>query len=205
MATRTLDQSHRPRRAREAYGRTIATEAREWVGLAAFTVILILAWLIAIALGTGLLLGWASNAITSDSMAPSIRAGDVVLAQPTNGDGLGVGTVITFNVGSGLVTHRIGVVNPDGSYLTKGDANAESDSTPVTPEQVMGVGRIASPWIGLPTLWLRNGDLARLGFLAAALGAGFWLAGGASPHQIGKREDAPSHGDGVHAIKDPFS
>ena len=195
MATRTLDQSQTPRRAGEALGHAIAREAREWGGLAVFTVLLTLVWMVVIALGTGLLFGWTPTVITSDSMAPSIRAGDVVLAQPTSGDDLEVGSVITFDVGDGLVTHRIDVVNPDGTYLTKGDANPESDSTPVMPDQVTGVGRVAVPWIGQPTLWLRNGDLARLGFLATAFAAGIRLASGANWRQD-KREDPLALGDG---------
>lgn len=99
--------------------------------------------------------GWTSVAITSDSMAPSIRRGDIVIAAPHDTRMLEPGSVIVFedSTGASLLTHRIAGVNEDGTYVTLGDANALPDSTPVHPDQVFGVGRYLVPLFGLPMVW----------------------------------------------------
>lgn len=104
--------------------------------------------------------GWTALAITSDSMAPSIRRGDIVIAAPYGSGVLGPGSVIVFEDpgGGSLLTHRVVEVNGDGSYLTQGDANGQPDSTPVHPEQVIGVGRFLVPFFGLPMVWAQQGD-----------------------------------------------
>ena len=100
--------------------------------------------------------GWTSVVMSSDSMAPAIQRGDVVIAAPTGGVGLGQGTVVVFEdpEGSGLVTHRIVGLNADATYRTRGDANPAPDSTPLRAEQIVGVGRMLVPLAGLPIEWL---------------------------------------------------
>jgi hypothetical protein len=50
-------------------------------------------------------------------------------------------------------------VEPDGSYRTRGDANAAPDSTPVPARDVVGRGRLLVPMVGLPLLWLSDSPL----------------------------------------------
>ena len=121
-------------------------------------------WLAAWAVLPALLPGWRSVVISSGSMSPSIRTGDVVVVAPSDGQGLSPGTVAVFSdpAVSGTVTHRIVGVNPDGSYRTKGDANPEADSTPFSPEQVVGVGRLVVPYAGLPLTWYWKGAWPKL-------------------------------------------
>ena len=123
-------------------------------------------------------LGWTSVVITSGSMAPSIGVGDVVVASPHNGQGLGQGTVVVFfdPARLGLVTHRIESVNPDGSYVTYGDANRDPDSTPLRPEQIVGVGRILVPFLGLPMTWYWAGAWGKLAFWTTGILLALWLA-----------------------------
>ncbi|MHA7243984.1 Ig-like domain-containing protein [Paeniglutamicibacter antarcticus] len=52
--------------------------------------------------------------------------------------------------------------NTDGTFVTAGDANVEVDSTPINREQISGQARLLIPYIGLPGLWLRNGDFIAL-------------------------------------------
>ena len=122
--------------------------------------------------------GWESVVITSDSMAPSIREGDVVISRPSDGTGLGVGTVVIFDdpAGSGLVTHRIVGVNSDGTYDTRGDANAQPDSTPLGTGQVVGAGWILIPAAGLPVVWLSTGAWIKLAAWLLAISLSVWVA-----------------------------
>ena len=71
------------------------------------------------------------------------------------------------------MTHRILAVTPNGEYITKGDSNERRDSTPISPGDVVGVGRVLVPIVGLPMVWLREGQLFR--FAALVLGAGALL------------------------------
>ena len=122
--------------------------------------------------------GWTSVVITSGSMSPPFRIGDVVVASPHDGRGLAPGTVVVFSdpTRSGLLTHRIESTNPDGSYVTKGDANLRPDSTPLRPEQVVGVGRFIVPLIGLPLVWYWAGAWGELTFWLAGMLVALWLA-----------------------------
>jgi signal peptidase len=112
-------------------------------------------------------------------MSPSIGVGDVVVASSHNGRGLGPGTVVIFNdpARSGLLTHRIKSVNPDGSYVTYGDANRGPDSTPLHPEQIVGVGRLLVPFIGLPMTWYWASAWGKLAFWVTGTLLALWLAG----------------------------
>ena len=71
--------------------------------------------LLAVAPAVGL--GWTSVVLTSGSVSPPLRIGDVVVASPHIGRRLGPGTVVVFAdpARPGLVTHRIESINPDGS------------------------------------------------------------------------------------------
>jgi signal peptidase len=82
--------------------------------------------------------------VLSDSMTPAFEAGDILIEESV-GDraaDLRVGTVITFRVNGGLISHRIiGVESDNGgvAYRTQGDANNTADTTRVRPDQVVGI------------------------------------------------------------------
>ena len=96
---------------------------------------------------------------TSDLVAPSIRSGDMVLAAPSDGIGLGAGPVLVFDDrrGAGLVTHRIVGLNADGTYRTQDDGNGQADSTSLAADQVVAVARLLVPLVGLPIDWYSAG------------------------------------------------
>jgi signal peptidase I len=115
----------------------------------------VITWLALSVLLPVLILGWSPVAISSGSMEPTIRTGDVILASEPEHP-LKPGQVITFvdAARSGqLVTHRIHSVDDSGAYRTKGDANASPDSTLVAPDDVVGRGRVLVPMAGLPRMW----------------------------------------------------
>lgn len=128
-----------------------------------------------------LLVGWTPLVITTGSMQPSINQGDIVLsANPEDGGtGLEEGAVITFadpvRPGERL-THRIDKVNENGTYQTRGDANAVNDSYEVKPVDIIGVGRLLVPAVGLPRVWVENGNLAMLALWGFGTLLALWAA-----------------------------
>ncbi len=119
--------------------------------------------------------GWTTTTVMSNSMGPTVSAGDVVAFSAYDGSQLAQGTIILFDdptrENSSLM-HRVVALNPDGTYETKGDANQGSDSTQVPVESIVAVARMISPYGGLPHFWLNTGQYVWLAawilFTAAA-------------------------------------
>lgn len=86
--------------------------------------------------------------VLTGSMEPAISVGSVVAIKPVDPDALRVADVICFRFGdSMLVTHRIVNVTAEG-FVTKGDANEESDIGVVRKENVVGTVVFVIPWVG---------------------------------------------------------
>lgn len=132
------------------------------------------------------LLGWNGTTVATGSMEPRISVGDMALTSPIDPDELVAGQVIGFEDPAGLsqdpILHRIIEVNEDGTFTTKGDANESPDSTPVPPENVIGIGRILVPAVGKPVVWLHNGDHFAFGLFAVVSAV---LIRGAVPLPVG--------------------
>jgi signal peptidase I len=109
-----------------------------------------------------LIFGWQSFMVRSGSMEPQISAGDVVLASAYDQDSPApMGGVVVFRMGgdaSAVTLHRIVDANDDGTFVTAGDANVEFDASPLERADIIGVGRVLVPFIGLPALWLSTGQ-----------------------------------------------
>lgn len=167
--------------------------ARRTAGQAATFVCHVTFWLAVWAFGPTLF-GWQAVTLASGSMSPVLNFGDIVVAQPYQGSALGPGTVVVFHApGSGrLTTHRIVGVGDDGSYQTKGDANAVPDSTPLPPSEIVAVGRLRVPWIGLVVAWWAQGAYVPLAALLFLLGiAAFaWDAGRSGADERATRRPA---------------
>jgi signal peptidase I len=119
-----------------------------------------------------LAMGWRADVIMSGSMAPRVLPGDVVVGQPTDGGDVRPGQVIVFENPadpSRTVLHRVVDRRPDGSLVTRGDANLTDDSSPVAPGAVVALPRLRVPYVGLPALWLAEGEHRRLVVAALAL------------------------------------
>ncbi len=120
-------------------------------------------------------LGWQPHVVSSGSMAPSLRVGDVLVAAPADPGSIGGGQIVTYRDrlhDDRLVTHRVVRQNADGTLVTRGDANVDPDPAPVDPERVVGVGRVVVPLVGLPYVWATTGaypPLAALGAVVVAL------------------------------------
>lgn len=115
-------------------------------------------------------LGWQTAVVTSGSMEPALPVGSVIVAAPPTDETLRPGAVVlaeTPDSPGQLVSHRMVRLDPDGSIVTRGDANPTIDSVPIPTESVHGVVRLVVPVIGGPATWWRAGAY---GHVAAAAG-----------------------------------
>ena len=119
------------------------------------------------------LVGWHSTVVVSDSMAPGIRAGDVVVT-PSTKQRVAPGVVVLVEnpaAPGSLLLHRLVDYDDRGRMVLKGDANLGRDSTPVPVENLKGVASLRIPYVGLPFLWVREGR-----YLPAVAAVGLVLA-----------------------------
>ena len=76
------------------------------------------------------LFGYKSYVITSASMEPEIKLGDVIVSKVTKQQNLQKGDVITFKKNQDVITHRIVDIENNEEkkyYVTKGDNNKYED------------------------------------------------------------------------------
>ncbi len=125
-----------------------------WIYL--YLIVVLAFWVWAAAAVTG----WQPVVVTSGSMEPAVRQGDVLLVAPLD-EPAAQNSIITFEQRGELVTHRVFAVN-DGGYVTKGDANTTPDSRLVGFDEAQGVTRLVVPFVGLPVVWWQNGDMMAL-------------------------------------------
>lgn len=164
-----------------AGGRGVASRVAPLASLICWFYLSIVACLVIWVIVVRLLVGWSPMVITTGSMQPAINPGDIVMSgEPDQGGrDLEVGTVITFQDPArpdGLLTHRIARVNEDGTYSTRGDANTVADSYQVKPRDVQSVGRLLIPGVGLPRVWVEQGDLLKLGLWVVGTLLALWAA-----------------------------
>src|SRR5687767_9686496 len=145
-----------PRHSRTALAQGSSYVA-SWLGI---TYIYLLVWTVLACALPQIFLGWTPTTLVSGSMEPHLGVGDVVLVTPYGGEPLSPGQVVTFDDPARpgrITTHRIVGPHERGGYQTKGDANAEPDSTPLPPSAIRGVGRALIPSAGAPIVWLSDG------------------------------------------------
>lgn len=143
----------------------------------------------------------------SGSMQPTIDVGDVVIV--TTADVTRVepnDVVLVRRAGGDPLLHRVVGVDADGVLTTRGDANRTNDATPVLAEDVVGIGRIAVPLIGLPVVWLRDANLAGLAAFVAVngvllIGASSRRSNGPGPRPL-TRATIPVSDVHVRALRD---
>lgn len=121
---------------------------------------------LAVLLAAPTLFGWQQYTVLTGSMEPEIPVGSMVYVEQVAPQDLSEGDVVTFGSGEETVTHRV-VSNHtvEGELITKGDANAEEDLTPIPYSLVIGKVVLALPELG---------DI--LGALASTLGKVYLLA-----------------------------
>jgi signal peptidase len=108
---------------------------------------------LAVLLATVALLGWRLQVIETASMEPAYPAGSLAIVEPTDPAEIRPGQTVVFDdplVRGRLIAHRIVKPLPSSSpmWMTKGDANAESDPAPVSSNAIHGRVRWAIPHLG---------------------------------------------------------
>lgn len=130
--------------------------------------------------GLPFVMGWVPTVVMSGSMEPLLSSGDIVAAQRVSPADLEAGLVRPGHVllaenpikPGTLVTHRVVVVAPDGTFTTKGDANVGIDPLPTPASSVIGVERLRVPYLGIPVAAAKSGNpLPLVGFILATAAA----------------------------------
>jgi signal peptidase len=149
--------------------------------LPARTVLLALAVLLMwAAVPTGF--GWRADAMVSESMAPAVRGGDVLLTRLGPAQRVHTGDIVLLRdpdrPRAALVRRVVGWA-PDGALLTRGH------STPVPASTVLGVVRVRVPYLALPAVWWSERDYLALASAAAGL-LGLVLVAAGSERRAGR-------------------
>jgi len=107
--------------------------------------------------------GWQTSVVLSDSMAPGMRTGDLLVTSRPEGRSLVPGQVLLVEHQGEAgrppvrVAHRLVGLDPKGRLVTRGDANDSEDAEHVSRQHVLGVGRMLIPTVGRPLADLRLG------------------------------------------------
>ncbi|HST40438.1 MAG TPA: signal peptidase I [Conexibacter sp.] len=130
------------------------------------------------------LAGWQPLAVLSGSMAPTLRAGDLIVVEQTRAETIAAGDVIAFarpgHPGETL-THRVVAVREAGGRLavtTRGDANPAPERWTIARDGEVGELRARLPRVGALAAPLR-GELSRaavtIGATALLAAIALWL------------------------------
>lgn len=138
--------------------------AQQFVVLVGWSVVYFTVVMVAMTGAIRLATGWDTVVVTSGSMSPTLRPGDVLFIDEHPDELVGQQTIITFESSEGeLITHRIFATDEaSNSYVTKGDANPTLDSELVSADDVVGVSWLVVPYLGLPLIWFTQGSLLPL-------------------------------------------
>jgi signal peptidase len=128
------------------------------VSLSAALLILVAAMAILVVAIPAVVHGSALTVLTN-SMAPKLPPGTLLVIKPTPIDDIHVGQVMTYQIKSGspaVISHRVvqRSVSSNGvtTFITKGDNNSLPDPLPVQQLQVKGTLWYAIPYLG----WVNN-------------------------------------------------
>ncbi|HWS41493.1 MAG TPA: signal peptidase I [Pseudoflavonifractor sp.] len=121
-----------------------------------------LALLILVVAAVPRVMGLTAYAISSDSMSPILRRGDLVFAGRIDFDELHGGEIIIFETEGGLLTHRVYEIDPlERSLRTKADASAYLDAQSVEERALLGRVVYKLPLLGQISLMLGRGGASQ--------------------------------------------
>ncbi|MBZ6495700.1 signal peptidase I [Natrinema longum] len=163
--------------------------------------------LVAVVTVPGVVGGDDAYIVTSNSMQPTIKSGDVVITKAVSPEEIQTGDVVTFqadgNSDRGYVTHRVVEVreeNGERYVKTKGDANANPDEGYVPATAAQGVQHAHIPYVGYLLVFARSS----LGLFALVIVPGLALVASGVWQLLREFGYAPDRGrvlDGVLGTK----
>lgn len=103
-------------------------------------------------------MGLTAYVVSSGSMEPTLRRGDLIFVRSAGFDEVEPGNVIAFQVGDAVLTHRVWAVDAGARTLrTRADASAFLDPFTVSEEALLGRAVYKLPLLGYPGLWFGGG------------------------------------------------
>jgi len=134
-------------------------------------------------------LGWRIDVVLSGSMEPAVQTGSVVIVRPIGPEEIRTGDIIMYSSPdrTSLITHRVVKIEytPGLRFVTKGDANNNSDINPIQPDQILGIVTFTIPFLGYLTQFIRT----PLGFILFFLTPAAILIGSEMFHLWDERDD----------------
>jgi signal peptidase len=144
------------RRAKKAPERSFLAYLGVSLSAVVFAMVLSVAVLVVIA---PLVVSGQPLTVLTNSMAPKLPPGTLIVIKPTPLERIEVGDVLTYQIESGqpaVISHRVisRAVNLEGetTFITQGDNNDSPDAQPVSAVQVKGTLWYAIPYLG----WVNN-------------------------------------------------
>ncbi|GAB4085842.1 hypothetical protein GCM10028784_24720 [Myceligenerans cantabricum] len=111
------------------------------------------------------LTGATPYVVLSDSMAPALPAGTLVVVRPVAPANIRIGDVVTYQLRSGepaVATHRVvgvgSATSGEPTFVTRGDANDAADVRPVRAVQLQGSLWYSVPYLGRAGAVLTGGQ-----------------------------------------------
>lgn len=139
------------------------------------TGLLALVILICIPVTVPKLFGYEPYTVISGSMEPAIAIGSLVYVRAVEPETVVEKEVIAYYGGrdrNSVITHRVVENNvSDREFITKGDANAANDMTPVPYHNLLGCVELTIPSLGYAAqlLTIREGKFAMIGVIGIAM------------------------------------
>ncbi|MBP3441217.1 MAG: signal peptidase I [Clostridia bacterium] len=124
-----------------------------------FNFLAILTVIAVVFVGFNLISGAKGYAVTSNSMADTLKRGDVVFVKPVAFEEIQVGDVVTVEATGGKYhfTHRVVEVNEaEKTVITRGDANDSDDPMPTQGERIVGKMWYKVPLLGYFSILFLN-------------------------------------------------
>ena len=117
------------------------------------------------------LMGYDVYVVISGSMEPGIPVGSALYVEAAAPEEVEAGDVIAFYDNGAVITHRV-VENHvvEGEFITKGDANAENDMTPVAYGNLIGRMAVSVPFLG-NVMAVCSGTKGKIYLVCGVLGA----------------------------------
>lgn len=103
------------------------------------------------------ILGYQGLSVISGSMEPNIPIGSLVYAKSATYEEIKVDDVISYKLGTSIVTHRVySKDDANQTITTKGDANEVVDGNELTISEVIGKVDFSIPYIGYLTIYVKT-------------------------------------------------